>query len=203
MWYARVQSLSHGWHSSYAQPTWRSYHRAFVLKPKLHFPILLGVGRILPPSSVEGYPSPKEPSCEYVRRILRNTNVDDSSCHAKCMQGLRHSRRPASRERRNLRSSQVRGWRWTRRRGGTSDTSRLRNLRRFPRRRIGGQGGRRTSRAAEPRNLRHGQAEEPPTNGRRRIGRRAEDPSLRPAEALDRRRTRGSQCEITRTTQGQ
>jgi len=46
------------------------------------------------------------------------------------MQGLRHPRRSASRERRSLRSSQVRGWRGTRWRGGTSDASGLRNLRR-------------------------------------------------------------------------
>ena len=106
---------------------------------------LLGNGRILPPGSVEGYPSLEEPPtyeaskdilhprnlrANAMRRILRKTNVDDSFCRAKCMQGLRHPRRLTSRERRNLRSSQVRGWRGTRRRRGTSDTSRLRNLRR-------------------------------------------------------------------------
>ena len=60
---------------------------------------LLGAGRILPPGSVEGYPSSREPPHEYARRILRKTNVDDSSCHTKCTQGLRRRRRPASEER--------------------------------------------------------------------------------------------------------
>ena len=73
---------------------------------------------------------PRNLRANAMRRILRKTNVDDSFCRAKCMQGLRHPRRLTSRERRNLRSSQVRGWRGTRRRRGTSDTSRLRNLRR-------------------------------------------------------------------------
>jgi len=106
---------------------------------------MLGNGRILSPDSVEGYPSPEEPPTyeaskdilhprslrgNAMRRILRRTNVDDSSCHAKCVQGLRHRRRPASRERESLRSSPVRGWRGTQRREGTSDASRLRNLRR-------------------------------------------------------------------------
>jgi len=36
----------------------------------------LGVGCILPPDGDEGYPSPKGPSHPYVRRILKNTNVD-------------------------------------------------------------------------------------------------------------------------------
>jgi hypothetical protein len=150
---------------------------------------LLGAGRILPPGSIEGYPSSREPPHEYARRILRKTNVDDSSCHTKCTQGLRRRRRPASEERGEppiLPSPRM-----------ARDAAGSRNLRsgqaKEPptrkRRRIGDRADWGTSRVARPRNLRSGQAEEPPTRKRRRICDRVEDPSLRPAEALDRGHT--------------
>ena len=49
--------------------------------------------------SVEGYPPPEEPPCEYTRRFLRRANIDNSSCHTKCTHGLGRWRRPASEER--------------------------------------------------------------------------------------------------------
>jgi hypothetical protein len=98
-----------------------------------------------------------------MRRILRKTNVDDSSCHAKCVQGLRHRRRPASRERGEPPTLPSLGM--------AGDAAEGRDLRCVQaeeppmekRRRIGGRAGWGTSRVAGPRNLRRVQAEEPPT----------------------------------------
>jgi len=98
-----------------------------------------------------------------------------------------HWRRPTSRERRNLRPSQVRGWPGTRRRRGTSDAPRPGNLRR---RSVEGSA---TERAKEPPGqLSRGTSDAPKLRNLRRTEWRricdwAEDPSLRLAEALDRR----------------
>ena len=102
---------------------------------------MLGAGRILPPVSFEGYPSPEGPSCETARRILRKTNADTSlvilnKCRNQDIGGGLQAEKKGTFE-----PSRGGGWpkegRRTRRRGRASD-------------------------ASEPRNLRSGQAEEPP-----------------------------------------
>ena len=138
----------------------------------------MGNGCILPPGSVEGYPSPEEPPTpETSEDILHPGSLRANACggpwkrlmlttHLVMLSVCRDREAdggPQAKKGGNLRPSQVRGWRETRTSRGTSDSARLRNLRRGSVKRsmivrteeLPEWPGRGTSGPARPRNLRH------------------------------------------------